>query len=101
VGGHLTALRRTRVGSFDLSQARTLEQLGEDFRLVSLAEAARGLFPARELSAEETREIGFGRRIGASGSAELTAGFGPAGELVALLRDRGASAKPELVFAPR
>ncbi|HEY7857637.1 MAG TPA: tRNA pseudouridine(55) synthase TruB, partial [Candidatus Nanopelagicales bacterium] len=30
VGGHLTALRRTRVGPFDLAQARTLDQLTAD-----------------------------------------------------------------------
>jgi tRNA pseudouridine55 synthase len=101
VGGHLTALRRTRVGAFDLGRARTLEQLGENFQVVPLSDAARGLFPARELNAEEAREIGFGRRIVASGSKDLTAGFGPDGQLVALLKDRGANAKPELVFAPR
>ena len=30
VGGHLTALRRTRVGSFGLDQARTLDELAEE-----------------------------------------------------------------------
>lgn len=30
VGGHLTALRRTRSGWFDLSRSRTLDQLAED-----------------------------------------------------------------------
>ncbi|MEE9242494.1 MAG: tRNA pseudouridine(55) synthase TruB, partial [Mycobacterium sp.] len=40
VGGHLTALRRTRVGTFGLDQARTLEQLEEAPRLsYSLDEA--------------------------------------------------------------
>ncbi|MGO1319144.1 MAG: tRNA pseudouridine(55) synthase TruB [Galactobacter sp.] len=101
VGGHLTALRRTRVGSFDLTQAHTLEQLADSLDVVSLADSARGLFAARELSAEEAVEIGFGRRIPATGTKELTAGIGPDGELVALLKDRGQNAKPELVFAPR
>ncbi|MGO3153706.1 MAG: tRNA pseudouridine(55) synthase TruB [Galactobacter sp.] len=101
VGGHLTALRRTRVGSFGLGQAHTLEQLADSLDVVSLADSARGLFNARELSAEEAVEIGFGRRIPATGTKELTAGIGPDGELVALLKDRGQNAKPELVFAPR
>ena len=35
VGGHLTALRRTAVGSFDLSVARTLEQLADDFAVAA------------------------------------------------------------------
>lgn len=101
VGGHLTALRRTRVGSFDLGQAHTLDQLTDSLDVVSLADSARGLFNARELSAEEAVEIGFGRRIPATGTKELTAGIGPDGELVALLKDRGQNAKPESVFAPR
>jgi len=101
VGAHLTALRRTQVGPFGLSEARTLEQLGEQFSLVPTAQAARGLFPARELSEQESAELGFGRRIAPSGSEALTAGFAPDGELVALLQDVGGKAKPELVFAAR
>ncbi len=122
VGGHLTALRRTAVGPYGIDQTLSLEQLGEDFGYIGLAEAAAQLFPARELTAEETANLGFGRRVTASGTGEdpqLTAAFGPEGDLVALLRDvpakKGASAspdaahaaesssyqaKPELVFAP-
>ncbi|GAA1137362.1 tRNA pseudouridine(55) synthase TruB [Nesterenkonia lutea] len=124
VGGHLTALRRTAVGPYSIDQTLTLEQLGEDFGYIGLAEAAGQLFPARELTAEETANLGFGRRVTASGTGadpQLTAAFGPQGDLVALLRDvpakKGASAspeaadaaqaesvdyqaKPELVFAP-
>ena len=33
VGGHLTALRRTRVGPYDLAGARTLDQLEEQVPL--------------------------------------------------------------------
>ena len=33
VGGHLTALRRTRVGRFGLDEARTLDELAETPRL--------------------------------------------------------------------
>lgn len=100
-GGHLVALRRTRVGSFGLNRAHTLEELGQELSVVDLAESARGLFPARELTEHEAREIGFGRRIDASGRDGLTAGFAPDGTLVALLTDRGSQAKPDLVFAPR
>lgn len=101
VGGHLTALRRTRVGPFTLEQAHTLAGLGESYEIVDLSEAARGLFPARELSAEEAEELGFGRRIEASASEELTAAFAPDGTLIALLKNVGGKAKPELVFAAR
>ena len=111
VGGHLTALRRTEVGPYAIGQARTLEQLAEDFDLLPLADAARSLLPVRELSEDEAVELSFGRRIPASrpgGDAgtgadrdTVTAAFAPDGSLVALLKDAGALAKPELVFAAR
>ncbi|MFB9713209.1 tRNA pseudouridine(55) synthase TruB [Arthrobacter methylotrophus] len=109
VGGHLTALRRTRVGPYSLEQARTLEQLAEELEVLDMSAAARALMPNRELSDAETTEISFGRRIAAgpaTGTAEAAtaenpaAAFSPAGELVALLADAGSFAKPVLVFAP-
>lgn len=105
VGGHLTALRRTQVGPYGIDEAHTLEQLAEEFALLPLAEAARSLLPVRELSEDEAVELSFGRRIPAShsdtgaGTATVTAAFAPDGSLVALLKDAGAVAKPELVFA--
>ena len=64
VGGHLTALRRTRVGRFDLATASTMEQLqaardtGDGVPLVPLADAARAPFAPRELSAAEATAVG-------------------------------------------
>lgn len=109
VGGHLTALRRTHVGPYSLDQARTLEQLAEELEVLEMSQAARALMPNRQLTAEETTEISFGRRIAAgaaSGSPEAAtvehpaAAFAPDGSLVALLADAGSFAKPVLVFAP-
>jgi tRNA pseudouridine55 synthase len=108
VGGHLTALRRTHVGPYSLDQARTLEQLAEELEVLEMSQAARALMPNRELTAEETTEISFGRRIAAgaeTGSLAATtehpaAAFAPDGSLVALLADTGSYAKPVLVFAP-
>ena len=109
VGGHLTALRRTQVGPYSIDQARTLEELAEELEVLDMSLAARALMPNRELSDEETTEISFGRRIAAGPGAgtedAATAGkpaaaFAPSGELVALLADSGAFAKPVLVFAP-
>ncbi len=109
VGGHLTALRRTHVGPYSLEQARTLEQLAEELQVLEMSQAARALMPNRELTAEETTEISFGRRIAAgaeTGSPEAAttdrpaAAFAPDGSLVALLADSGNFAKPVLVFAP-
>jgi tRNA pseudouridine55 synthase len=99
VGGHLTALRRTQVGPYRINAAHTLEELADNFEILPLAEAARALLPARELSPEETIELSFGRRISPSGCDDVTAAFGPDGSLVALLKDAGPAARPELVFA--
>ncbi|HEV7168208.1 MAG TPA: tRNA pseudouridine(55) synthase TruB [Micrococcaceae bacterium] len=105
VGGHLTALRRTRVGPYALEQARTLDQLAEELVLLDMAAAARALMPVRELSAEEAVELSFGRRIpcsdgGGHSTQQPAAAFGPDGSLVALLADAGKYAKPVLVFSP-
>jgi tRNA pseudouridine55 synthase len=105
VGGHLTALRRTSVGPYNLDQARTLEALADEFSMVDIADAARALMPVRELTAAEAVELSFGRRIPASAdgnhSAEApAAAFAPDGTLVALLADAGSHAKPVLVFPP-
>lgn len=106
VGGHLTALRRTRVGGYGLDVARTLDDLAVDFGVLPLADAARAAFPSRALTAEEARELSFGRRIAASAEAPGTAdapvaAFAPDGELVALLADEASGrARPVLVLAP-
>jgi tRNA pseudouridine55 synthase len=105
IGGHLTALRRTRVGPYGVEQARTLDELVEDLRLLPLAEAARAAFPARELTEEQVRTVRFGQRLPATGAAALepggpVAGFAPDGSLVALLEDRGDRARSLLVVPP-
>lgn len=98
VGGHLTVLRRTRVGPYEIAGARTMEQLATEFSLLSLDDAARALFPNRELTTEEATELSFGRRIGPNGGAAVTAAFSPDGTCVALLKNKGEAAKPEIVF---
>lgn len=104
VGGHLTALRRTRVGPFGIEAAATLEELAEDLGVLELDDAARALFPVRELDEAEALELSHGRRIAAGEPAAPgtppAAAFAPDGRLVALLENRGAQARPLLVFAP-
>jgi len=109
VGGHLTALRRTRVGGYGLDVARTLEQLVDGVgaaEVLPLAVAARATFPARELTPEEATALSYGKRLvavpsGPHGTAELpVAAFAPDGALVALLVDDGPVARPVLVLAP-
>lgn len=99
VGGHLTALRRTKVGPYGLEVARTLEQLESSFSVLSLAEAARAAFPARELTADEARKLAHGQRLKATGLGERpTAAFAPDGHLVAIVSEKGPTALPLLVL---
>ena len=57
VGGHLTALRRTRVGPFTLDGAATLDELADrdDPVTLPLVQAVRAAFPVRTLDAAEAR----------------------------------------------
>ena len=120
VGGHLVALRRTRVGGYRLDVARTLDDLAAladdgPLPVLSLADAARATFRARELTAEETMALSFGRRIAATpisaapgarvpsaaaSTKRPTAAFAPDGTLVALLEDRMGQSVSVVVFAP-
>jgi tRNA pseudouridine55 synthase len=101
VGGHLTALRRTRVGPYEIGAARTLDQLETSFQMIALADAAAAAFPRRDLTAEEARLAAHGGRLPAShgGAAGPVAAFGPDGTLIALLTDEAGQAKPLAVFA--
>ena len=90
VGGHLTALRRTRVGPFDAARARTLEQLSDQLEIIPLAAAAAAAFDRRDLTADEALQVGHGIRLPALGTgAKPVAAFGPDGTLVALLTEEG------------
>lgn len=102
VGGHLTALRRTRVGPFGLELARTLEQLAEasDPITLPLPRAVRTALPARDVSAAETRELSYGRAIEARGVLGVHGAFAPDGSVVALLQESAGRARPVLVFTP-
>lgn len=116
--GHLTALRRTRVGGIGLDVAHTVEaleaaraqgvprdtadpQVGTSgLPLVSLEDAARASMPVRMLDAEEARQVGHGVRIASAepGRATPVAAFGPDGRLVAILDESAARVMPEVVF---
>lgn len=99
VGAHLTALRRTAVGPFDLSRARTLEQLGEEFAVVPIADAARTSFPTVELSEAQAADVRVGRALALPlPDAGPHAVFAPDGEFLALYERRGEQARAVAVF---
>jgi len=97
IGGHLTALRRTAVGPFDLAAARTLDQLGEEFELLPIAVAARAGFVARDLDETQAADVRVGRPLEIALEG-LTAVFAPDGEFLALYEPRGDGARPVAVF---
>jgi tRNA pseudouridine55 synthase len=100
VGGHLTALRRTRVGPFAVSDARTLEALAEleDPVTLRLADAVRASMPVRDVNENEARELSFGRSLQAQSISGTHGAIAPDGTVVALLIEDGTSARPVLVF---
>ncbi len=102
VGGHLTALRRTRVGPFTLASARTLEQLAtlDDPVTLPLGDAVRAAMAVRAVSADEARALSYGKSLDGTGAAGAYAAIDPDGAVVALLRESDGRAHPILVFTP-
>ncbi|RKS77398.1 tRNA pseudouridine55 synthase [Motilibacter peucedani] len=99
VGGHLTALRRTRVGPWTLADARTLEQLEDELVVLPLPAAAGRAFPRRDVDAEQARLVGYGVALPAVGLGPGPVGvYGPGGELLALVEEVDGRAKPFATF---
>jgi tRNA pseudouridine55 synthase len=100
VGGHLSALRRTRVAGFGLDGAVSLAALkAGEFSTLDLSDVARSTFPVREISLEEKLELSFGRTLTPNTAEGIHAGISSANELIALLNNVEGKAKPIAVFA--
>jgi len=97
VGGHLTALRRTAVGPFEIDDALTLEALADDFAMTPIADAARACFGALDLSEDDAAHVRVGRALEVPLHG-LTALFAPDGEFLALYEPRDGSARAVAVF---
>jgi tRNA pseudouridine55 synthase len=101
VGAHLSALRRTRVGSFDLARAATLDELAIGLRLVSLEAAVASAFPRLDVSEEDATRIGYGQRVALELSGDEPVGvFAPDGRVVALMARRDGEPRSLVVFVP-
>ncbi|MFI6210758.1 tRNA pseudouridine(55) synthase TruB [Nocardia brasiliensis] len=106
VGGHLTALRRTRVGPFTLEHARTLDELAaaaeSDGSLLSLDmdEAVRTAFPHREIDESQAEDLRNGRWLEPVGLRGVYAAIDPAGRAIALLQESGKRAASVMVVRP-
>jgi tRNA pseudouridine55 synthase len=100
VGGHLSALRRTRVAGFGLDGAVSLAALKSgEFSTLDLSDVARATFPVRDISLDEKLELSFGRTLAANSAAGIHAGISSSNELIALLSNVDGKAKPIAVFA--
>lgn len=99
VGAHLTRLRRTRVGSFELDQAATVDQLEQTLVVIPLADAVGAAFPRLELSDDEAGRVAHGQRLALELPGSPTGVFAPDGRVVALVEDRDGVAQPTCVFA--
>jgi tRNA pseudouridine55 synthase len=98
VGGHIIALRRTQVGSFDVSDANSITDL-ENLKLTPLATAASDLFPTVSLRADQVTDLVHGKRISdVSTTGSLIAGLSDSGQLVAVLEPAGSGLKSVVVF---
>jgi tRNA pseudouridine55 synthase len=109
VGGHLTMLRRTRVGPYGLDMARGMERLEAGLEVLPIARAAAAAFPSWQLTAAQAGAVCHGARLplpapdgapaGWRGSGPVAA-FAPDGTLIALMECEHGQARPLAVFVP-
>jgi tRNA pseudouridine55 synthase len=92
-GGYITALRRTRIGPFEVATALGVEGLSQESIDAALQPPGRALagWPRVDLTADEASRVRHGQALSGSraeASGMLEAGmmalFGPSGELVAV-----------------
>jgi len=100
VGGHLTALRRTRVGPFDVTRASVLEGIDVAPALLPPVDVARTLFPEWSMTAAEAVDLGHGKRVAVQldDTPGPVAAVTPAGRLAGLVSVRAGVAKPIVNF---
>ncbi|MFE7846466.1 tRNA pseudouridine(55) synthase TruB [Microbacterium sp. NPDC057407] len=95
VGGHLTVLRRTRIGAFRVADAAGIDAIAEH-ALLSPAVAAAAVLGRFDVTADEARDLRHGKRLtGAAGRlrAEPSAAIDPGGALVGIVGARGDDVK--------
>ena len=99
VGGHLTALRRSRVGPFAVTDAATLDDLDAERDLVPPETVAATLFPTLDLTTEQVLGLSQGKRLpGFHAEGGPIAALSPTGRLVGLVQVVGGVVKPIVNF---
>jgi tRNA pseudouridine55 synthase len=95
VGGHLTALRRTRIGTFDVSEASSVDDLAASVPAPP-ARVATQVLGRLDVSAEEARDLRHGKRLAGAAprlAQSPTAAVQPDGTLVGIVEKRGDDVK--------
>lgn len=94
VGGHLTMLRRTRIGAFEVAAAASVDDIAED-ALIEPATAAAVVVGALAVGADEARDLRHGKRIDGGGrlTGAVAAAIDPDGRLIGIVEKRGAQLK--------
>ncbi|CAM5403339.1 tRNA pseudouridine(55) synthase TruB [Streptomyces canus] len=101
VGGHLTALRRTRVGPYKLDSAKTLDQLQQELTVMPIAEAATAAFRRWDVDDRRAKLLTNGVRLDMPDEytgAGTVAVFDPEGRFLALVEEHKGKAKSLAVF---
>ena len=99
VGGHLTALRRTRVGPFHIEDARPFDPTGQAPALLTPTAVATAVFPRLDITDDQAIDLQHGKRPrveGAEGGPQ--AAVDPAGRLVGLVEVTGSVARTIVNF---
>ena len=100
VCGHLTALRRTRIGSYSVEDAVPMAELTrENLKITSMYDSVKDAFELRELSDQEVIDLRHGKRIATSGATSAEIAAVHSGELIAMLEPAGSQLKSSVVFA--
>jgi tRNA pseudouridine55 synthase len=98
---HLSALRRTRAGDFEVGAAATIDDIRAGRWTVLPPARAVAALPERRLDAQENAAVRHGVAIapGVDQKAELVAGVDDHGQLIAVLRRDGDRLRPRVVLA--
>jgi len=95
-GAHLTRLRRTSIGPFDVAEATAPDDPGDPLPI----ERAVAHLPRLDVELEEAVAAGHGRVLGPLGIAGPYGVFSPEGTLIGVYEDDGGMARPQVILAP-
>ncbi len=99
VGGHLTALRRTRIGTYKIEDAQKVDGLSSNsLSITSMFDAVKESFELRELSEQEVVDLRHGKRISANDCVGKDIAGVNGQRLIAMLEKADSQLKSSVVF---